>query len=54
MTHIGLVGDTYTVLLSAKNTAGRYCLIDMYVRPAEDRLPVAMTSRKLLFFSMVS
>jgi quercetin dioxygenase-like cupin family protein len=31
--HIGLVGDTYTVLLSGNNTAGRYCLIDMLVRP---------------------
>jgi quercetin dioxygenase-like cupin family protein len=33
MTHIGLVGDTYTILLSGKDTAGRYCLIDMYVPP---------------------
>ena len=31
--HIGLVGDTYTVLLSGKDTAGRYCLIDMHVPP---------------------
>lgn len=31
--HVGLVGDTYTILLSAKDTAGRYCLIDMYVPP---------------------
>jgi quercetin dioxygenase-like cupin family protein len=31
--HIGLVGDTYTVLLSAKNTAGKYCLIDMHIPP---------------------
>jgi quercetin dioxygenase-like cupin family protein len=31
--HIGLVGDTYTVLLSAKATAGKYCLIDMHVPP---------------------
>jgi quercetin dioxygenase-like cupin family protein len=31
--HIGLVGDTYTVLLSGKETAGRFCLIDMYVPP---------------------
>jgi quercetin dioxygenase-like cupin family protein len=27
------VGDTYTVLLTGKDTAGRYCLIDMYVSP---------------------
>src|SRR5450631_3186211 len=31
--HIGLVGDTYTVLLSGADTAGRYCLIDMFVPP---------------------
>lgn len=31
--HVGLVGDTYTVLLSGKQTAGRYSLIDMYVPP---------------------
>jgi quercetin dioxygenase-like cupin family protein len=31
--HIGIVGDTYTILLSGKDTAGRYCLIDMYVPP---------------------
>jgi quercetin dioxygenase-like cupin family protein len=31
--HIGLVGDTYTILLKGKDTAGRYCLIDMYIPP---------------------
>lgn len=31
--HIGLVGDTYTILLSGKATAGRYCLIDMHIPP---------------------
>jgi quercetin dioxygenase-like cupin family protein len=31
--HIGLVGDTYTVLLSGKDTAGRFCLIDMHISP---------------------
>jgi quercetin dioxygenase-like cupin family protein len=29
--HIGLMGDTYTILLSGQDTAGRYCLIDMHV-----------------------
>lgn len=29
--HVGIVGDTYTILLSGRDTAGRYCLIDMYV-----------------------
>ncbi len=28
---IGVVGDTYTILLSGKDTGGRYCLIDMHV-----------------------
>lgn len=31
--HIGLVGDTYTILVSGKDTAGKYCLIDMHVPP---------------------
>ena len=31
--HVGLVGDTYTVLVSGEDTAGRYCLIDMHVPP---------------------
>ena len=31
--YIGIVGDTYTVLLSGKETAGRFCLIDMHVPP---------------------
>jgi mannose-6-phosphate isomerase-like protein (cupin superfamily) len=31
--HIGVVGDTYTILLAGKDTAGRFCLIDMYVPP---------------------
>jgi quercetin dioxygenase-like cupin family protein len=31
--HIGLVGDTYTILVSGKDTAGRYCLVDMHIPP---------------------
>ncbi len=31
--HIGLVGDTYTVLVRGEDTAGRYALIDMHVPP---------------------
>src|SRR5271165_171187 len=31
--HISLVGNTYTILVSGKQTAGRYCLIDMHVPP---------------------
>jgi len=31
--HLGIVGDTYTILLSGDDTDGRYCLIDMHVPP---------------------
>jgi len=31
--HIGIVGDTYTLLLTGAQTAGRYCLIDMHIPP---------------------
>lgn len=31
--HIGLAGDTYTVLLSGEDTNGSYCLIDMHIPP---------------------
>jgi hypothetical protein len=31
--HIGLAGNTYTILLTGKDTASRYSLIDMYVLP---------------------
>jgi quercetin dioxygenase-like cupin family protein len=31
--HIGVVGDTYTILVSGADTAGRFCLIDMFVPP---------------------
>jgi quercetin dioxygenase-like cupin family protein len=33
LTHLGLVGDTYTILLTGEQTAGRYTLIDMHVPP---------------------
>ncbi|MGB8800372.1 MAG: cupin domain-containing protein [Candidatus Acidiferrales bacterium] len=33
LAHLGVVGDTYTILLSGKDTAGRYCLVDMHVPP---------------------
>jgi quercetin dioxygenase-like cupin family protein len=29
--HVSVVGDTYTILVSGAETAGRYCLIDMLV-----------------------
>ena len=31
--HLGVVGDTYTILVSGAETAGRYTLIDMHVPP---------------------
>ncbi|MFI5782261.1 cupin domain-containing protein [Nocardia sp. NPDC051570] len=31
--YIALAGDVYTILLSGKQTDGRYCLIDMHVPP---------------------
>src|ERR1700753_1182878 len=31
--HVGVVGDTYTILVSGTDTAGRYTLIDMHVPP---------------------
>ena len=31
LTHLAVVGDTYTILLSGDQTAGRYALIDMLV-----------------------
>jgi quercetin dioxygenase-like cupin family protein len=37
--YIGLVGDTYTILLTGKDTAGRYCLIDMHVPPCGGPAP---------------
>ncbi len=37
--HIGLVGDTYTILLSGDDTDGRYCLIDMLIPPGGGPAP---------------
>jgi quercetin dioxygenase-like cupin family protein len=31
--HIGLAGDTYTILIPGSATAGRFCLIDMHIPP---------------------
>ena len=31
--HLGVVGDTYTILVAGADTAGRYTLIDMHVPP---------------------
>jgi quercetin dioxygenase-like cupin family protein len=31
--HVSVAGGTYTILVTGADTAGRYCLIDMYVPP---------------------
>ncbi len=31
--HVAVVGDTYTILLTGQDSAGRYALIDMHVPP---------------------
>jgi quercetin dioxygenase-like cupin family protein len=31
--HVGIAGGTYTILLEGKDTAGKYCMIDMYIPP---------------------
>jgi quercetin dioxygenase-like cupin family protein len=33
LTHIGVVGDTYTFLVTGSDTGGRFCLIDMHIPP---------------------
>lgn len=33
LVHIGIVGDTYTILLGGQDTNGRFTVIDMHVRP---------------------
>ncbi len=37
--HIAMVGDTYTILISGEQTAGRYCLIDMLIPPGGGPAP---------------
>ncbi len=33
LAHLGIVGDTYTILLSGADTDGRFCLVDMLIPP---------------------
>ena len=33
LSHIGLVGDTYTTTVTGEQTAGRLCVIDMHIPP---------------------
>ena len=44
--HIGLVGDTYTILVAGEDTAGKYTLIDCTSRQAAGRPRTGTTSRK--------
>lgn len=37
--HLAVVGDTYTILVSGAQTAGRYALIDMFVSPGGGPAP---------------
>jgi quercetin dioxygenase-like cupin family protein len=37
--HIGLVGDTYTITVSGKDTEGKFCVIDMHIPPGGGPAP---------------
>lgn len=37
--HVAVVDDTHTILVSGKDTNGRYCLIDMLVADSGDPAP---------------
>lgn len=50
ISHIGVVGDTYTILLTGKDTAGRFCLIDMYVPPGGGPPPTDTISKRLSLY----
>jgi len=44
--HLGLVGDTYTILVSGSDTNGTYTLIDMHVPPGGGPRHTGTTSRR--------
>jgi quercetin dioxygenase-like cupin family protein len=39
LTHLAVVGDTYTVLLSGEQTDGRFAMLDMLIPPGGGPLP---------------
>ena len=39
LSHIGLVGDTYTITVTGDDTAGKFCVIDMHVPPGGGPAP---------------
>lgn len=43
--HVGVVGDTYTVLVTAEQTAGRYAMLDMLIPPNAAHRRTGTTSR---------
>jgi hypothetical protein len=47
LSHIGVVGDTDTILLTAKDTAGRFCLTDMHIPPGGGPPRTVTTSKRL-------
>ncbi len=49
LSHIGLVGDTYTILLSGADTDGRYCLIDMHIPPGGRSAAASARFRGILY-----
>jgi hypothetical protein len=52
MGHISVAGGTYTILVTGKDTGGRYCLIDMLIPPGgADRRRTVTTSRRCSRFS---
>jgi hypothetical protein len=44
--HLGIVGDTYTILLTGQDTGGRYTLIDMHVPAGGGPPPTVTTSKR--------
>jgi hypothetical protein len=46
LTHLGLVGDTYTILVTGDDTAGKYTLIDMHIPPGRAPHLTVTTSRR--------
>ena len=39
LSHIGMVGDTYTITLAGSATADRFCVIDMHIPPGGGPAP---------------
>ena len=37
--HIGVVGNTYTITVSGKDTDGRFCVVDMHIPPSGGPAP---------------